>query len=83
MASPKDDLEELNQHVVALADRIADQRDVIDEFEKQGRDVSSLRSILAAIEQIFARHLERRRLFEDAPDLPSEPEQAPGRRAAP
>ena len=83
MASPKDDLEELNQHVVALADRIADQRDVIDEFEKQGRDVSSLRSILAAIEQIFARHLERRRLFEDAPDLPLEPEQATGRRAAP
>ena len=83
MASPKDDLEELNQHVVALADRIADQRDVIDEFEKQGRDVSSLRSILAAIEQIFARHLERRRLFEDAPDLPSEPEPAPARRAAP
>jgi len=83
MASPKDDLEELNQHVIALADRIADQRDVIDEFEKQGRDVSSLRSILAAIEQIFARHLERRRLFEDAPDLPLEPEQATGRRAAP
>lgn len=83
MASPKDDLEELNQHVIALADRIADQRDVIDEFEKQGRDVSSLRSILAAIEQIFARHLERRRLFEDTPDLPLEPEQAPGRRAAP
>ena len=62
MLNREETLESLNREVVAVADKIAGQREVVEEIVRQGRDPSQARSILAALTELFRRRLRYRSL---------------------
>lgn len=62
MLNRDESLEALNREVAVVADKIAGQREIVEEIVRQGKDPSEARSVLATLTELFRRRLRYRSL---------------------
>ena len=80
MLNREETLESLNREVVAVADKIAGQREVVEEIVRQGKDPSQARSVLAALTELFRRRLRYRSLVATPVGTETGSHEGPGNR---